>query len=250
VMGLQPVDALRQMNNTATDPFSGGRNFANHFSKREWNVVPITSTIETQYATAIGTGLAQRRHGGDAITIVNGGEAGTAEGDFTSCLAWSTRPGWELPILIIVTNNGWGISTPAATQHSEQRISDRGIAFGMKTRTINGNDVEESYFALKEAIQYIRIERKPFLLEATVSRLYGHSSATGANLVKEEEDCLNTFEAKLEHFGILGREEMTAIRERYTAEMLTLSQQVRKEPMPDPSTIYDFTYCGQKGRYW
>ncbi len=247
---VQPIDAIRQMKNTVTDPFSGGRNFSNHFSSHAYNVVPIASTIETQYVSAIGTGIAQRRHGGTGITIVNGGDAGTAEPDFASCLVWSSRPQAELPILMIVTHNEWGISTPASTQHGDQRIADRGKAFGMKTRTIRGNDVEESYFALKEAMDYIRTERKPFLLEAKVSRLYGHSSATGCNLVTEEEDCLVTFEAKLEAAGILSRQAMAQVRENYTAEMLELAQKVKQEPMPDPATIYDHVYQGQKGRYW
>jgi 2-oxoisovalerate dehydrogenase E1 component alpha subunit len=249
-MGLEPVDALRQMKNTSTDPFSGGRNFSNHFSKRAWNVVPIASTIETQYQTAIGTAIAQKKRGESGITIVNGGDAGTAEGDFASCLVWSSRPKAELPLLMIVTNNQWGISTSASTQHGDQRISDRGKAFGIKTLTINGNDVEESYLALKEAMHYIRTERKPVLMEALVSRLYGHSSATGCNFITEEEDCLSTFEQKLESADILSRQAMDQIREKYNAEMLELSQQVKQEPMPDPSTIYDHIYWGQKGRYW
>lgn len=249
-MGLEPLGALRQMKNTAADPYSGGRNFSNHYSIRAWNVVPVSSTIETQYATAIGTGIAQRRHGGDAITIVNGGDAGTAESDFASCLVWSSRPGQELPILMIVTNNEWGISTAASTQHGDKRISDRGKAFGMKTMTINGNDVEEAYFGLQEAISYVRTERKPLLLEAKVSRLYGHSSATGCNFVTEEADCLAIFEAKLAAAGILSKKEMEEIREKYNAEMLELSQKVKVEPLPDPASIYDHTYSGQKGRYW
>lgn len=249
-MGMDPMDAIRQMKNTANDPFSGGRNFGNHFSKRDWNVTPVTSTIETQYAVAIGTGIAQRKHGGDSITIVNGGEAGTAEGEFASCLVWSSRPEQELPILIIVTNNGWGISTAACTQHGEKNVADRGTAFGIRNRTINGNDVEESYGALQDAMEYVRTERKPFLLEARVSRLYGHSSASGANRVKEEDDCLALFEEKLESDGVLSRGKMDALREKYTAEMLEMSQRVKEEPLPDPSTIYDYTYCGQKGKYW
>ena len=249
-MGLQPVDAIRQMKNTVTDPFSGGRNFSNHYSVRAWNVVPVSSTIETQYATAIGTGIAQKSHGGKGITIVNGGDAGTAEGEFASCLVWSSRPNKELPILIVVTNNEWGISTSAATQHGEKKISDRAKAFGIKSATINGNDVEESWFMIQEAMDYIRTERKPFMLEARVSRLYGHSSATGCNFVTEEADSLALFESKLEAAGILSRKEMDQLREAYNAEMLELSQQVKQEPMPDPSTIYDHTYFGQKGRYW
>ncbi|MCM2277508.1 MAG: thiamine pyrophosphate-dependent dehydrogenase E1 component subunit alpha [Oligoflexia bacterium] len=249
-MGMEPVDALRQMKNVASDPFSGGRNFVNHYSRREWNVVPGSSTIETQYLSAIGTAIAQRRHGGTGLTIVNGGDAGTAEGDFASCLVWASRPGFELPLLIIVTNNQWGISTPASTQHGEKRVADRGKAFGIRTATINGNDVEESWFALEEAMSYIRRERKPFLLEANVSRLYGHSSASGANRTSEELDSLTEFEKQLESGGVLTRKKMDELREAYNQQMLELSQKVKEEPMPDPSTIYDHIYYGQKGRYW
>ncbi|MGK5083409.1 thiamine pyrophosphate-dependent dehydrogenase E1 component subunit alpha [Bdellovibrionota bacterium FG-1] len=249
-LGMDPMDAIRQMKNVAGDPFSGGRNFGNHFSRREWNVVPVTSTIETQYLTAIGTGIAQRQHGGTGITIVNGGDAGTAEGDFTSCLIWASRPQAELPLLMLVTNNQWGISTPASTQHGEKRISDRGKAFGMKTMDFNGNDVEESWFAVQEAMQYIRTTRKPVLMECKVSRLYGHSSATGCNYAKDEEDCVTTFEAQLEAAGVLTRGKMDEIKEQYNQQMLELSQKVKHEPFPDSSTIYDHTYAGQKGRYW
>jgi 2-oxoisovalerate dehydrogenase E1 component alpha subunit len=249
-MGMEPVGPIRQMKNTASDPFSGGRNFANHFSVRAWNVVPVSSTIETQYLTAIGSGIAQKQHGGKGLTVVNGGDAGTAEGDFASALVWANRPGNELPMLIIVTNNEWGISTPAATQHGDKRISDRGKAFGMKTMHINGNDVEEAWLGIKEAMDYIRAERKPVLLEARVSRLYGHSSATGCNFVTNEEDCIASFESKLEAGGILTRKEMDQLREKYTQEMLEISQQVKQEPQPDPQSIYDHVYCGQKGRYW
>ncbi|HEY1126531.1 MAG TPA: thiamine pyrophosphate-dependent enzyme, partial [Actinomycetota bacterium] len=125
-LGEDPIGALRQMKNTATDPYSGGRNFAGHFSKREWNIVPVSSPIEVQYAMAPGTALAQKRHGGDGITIVTGGDAGTAEGDFASALIWSSRKGCELPMLLIVANNRYGISTPYAGQHGYDQISDRG----------------------------------------------------------------------------------------------------------------------------
>ena len=116
-MGADPIDSLRQMKNTATDPYSGGRNFAGHYSKREWNVVPVSSTIEVQYSMAPGTAMAQKHAGGRGITIVTGGDAGTAEGDFATCLVWASRPMNPLPMLIIVTNNQWGISTAAGPQH-------------------------------------------------------------------------------------------------------------------------------------
>jgi 2-oxoisovalerate dehydrogenase E1 component alpha subunit len=245
-LGEEPIGAMRQMKNTASDPYSGGRNFAGHFSKREWNIAPVSSPIEVQYAMAPGTALMQKRHGGDAITIVTGGDAGTAEGDFASCLVWSSRKGSELPVLIIVTNNKWGISTPAETQHGETHVADRGKAFNIRTKTIDGNDPINAYLELKEAMEYVRKERKPFLLEAEVSRLYGHSSASGANFVGNEQDCLTQFEARLEKHGILSRKEMDELRNRYTEEMAAMARQVIQEPLPAPETIWNHIYAERK----
>ncbi len=245
-LGEEPIGALRQMKNTATDPYSGGRNFAGHFSIRKWNIAPVSSPIEVQYAMAPGTAMAQKRHGGDGITIVTGGDAGTAEGDFASCLVWSSRPGNELPILIIVTNNQWGISTPAATQHGEKRISDRGIAFGIRSKTIDGNDAITAYAELSEAMEYVRTERKPFLLEANVSRLYGHSSASGANFHTDEEDCIKRFESRLEADGVMTRAAMNEVRERYTQEIADAARIAREEPLPAPETIWNHIYWENK----
>jgi 2-oxoisovalerate dehydrogenase E1 component alpha subunit len=242
-MGADPVDSLRQMKNTATDPYSRGRNFAGHYSARKWNVAPITSPIEVQYSIAPGTAMAQRATNAKGITIVQGGDAGTAEGDFATCLVWSSRKGQELPILIIVANNKWGISTHYDTQHGEERISDRGKAFGMQTATIDGNDVETSYFALKKAIEYVRTERKPYLLEAMVSRLHGHSSASGANFVHDEVDCLALWEQKLEERKLRTRAEMDEMRARFTQELLEASKRVREEPQPAPESIWDYVYA-------
>ncbi|MGQ0506343.1 MAG: thiamine pyrophosphate-dependent dehydrogenase E1 component subunit alpha [Myxococcaceae bacterium] len=241
-MGEEPIGALRQMKNTATDPYSGGRNFAGHFSRREWNIAPVSSPIEVQYSVAPGTAMAQKRHGGDGITIVTGGDAGTAEGDFATCLVWSTRPGNELPLLIIVTNNQWGISTAASTQQGCKDIADRGKAFGMKTKTIDGNDPIVAYTEIADAMKYVRKERKPFLLEARVSRLYGHSSASGANFVTAEADCLVTYEQWLEERGVLSRADMDAVRERWTKELADAARQVRDEPQPEPQSIWNHVF--------
>lgn len=242
-MGTDPVDSLRQMKNTATDPYSGGRNFAGHSSIRDWNVVPITSPIEVQFSIAPGTAMAQKRANSQGITIVQGGDAGTAEGDFATCLVWSSRPNAELPILMLVTNNGWGISTDASTQHGEKHIADRGKAFGIRTRVINGNDPEETYHELKEAMDYVRTERRPFLLEAQVSRLYGHSSASGANFARHEVDCLADFEKKIEERGLITRARMDEMREQITTGLHDASRRVIEEPQPDGSTVWDHVFA-------
>lgn len=242
-LGAPSIDALRQMHNVKTDPYSQGRNFVGHFSKREWNVVPITSPIEVQYSVAIGTARAQKRHGGTGITIVQGGDAGTAEGDFATCLVWSSRPGNELPILIIVANNEYGISTPAATQHGEQLISDRGEPFGIKTGVCNGNDVEESWFAIQDAMDYIRSERRPYVLQANVSRLYGHSSSSGSNYVDSEPDCMDVIAQKLDHRGWRTLDETQALRQAMEGRMREWYEQVLTEPHPDASDAFDYVFA-------
>ncbi len=241
-MGADPIDAMRQMKNTATDPYSGGRNFVGHYAIRRWNVVPVSSPIEVQYSMAAGTAIANKRAGGRGITIVTGGDAGTAEGDFSTCLIWCSRPANPLPALIIVTNNKWGISTNFASQHGEKRVSDRGKAFGIESKTIDGNDPEASYRELSAAMEYVRSERKPFLLEAIVSRLHGHSSASGANRVLDEADCITGFERRLEERGLLTRQQMDELRAQYTAELLAAHKQVKDEPQPDPKSIYDHVF--------
>ncbi len=244
-MGADPVDSLRQMKNTATDPYSRGRNFVCHYSVKKWNVTPVSSPIEVQYSIAPGTAMAQRRANAKGITIVTGGDAGSAEGDFATCLVWASRKGHELPLLILVTNNKWGISTSYDGQHGESRISDRGKAFGMPTATIDGNDPETAWAALEKAMSYVRTERKPYLLEAMVSRLYGHSSASGANFVKDEQDCLMRFEKKLEERGLLTRARADEMRAKYTQELLDAYKRVREEPQPRPESIHDYVFKGE-----
>jgi 2-oxoisovalerate dehydrogenase E1 component alpha subunit len=241
-MGEDPIDALRMMKNTATDPYTGGRNFAGHYSKRVWNVAPVSSPIEVQYSMAPGTAMAQKRAGGRGITIVTGGDAGTAEGDFSTCLIWSSRPANPLPVLICVTNNKWGISTGWQGQHGEKRISDRGKTFGIESKTIDGNDPEVSYREIAAAMEYVRSERKPFLLEAVVSRLYGHSSASGANRVNDEADCLTGFERRLEERGLLSRAQMDEMRAQFSAELQAAHRRVKEEPQPEGKTIYEHIF--------
>jgi 2-oxoisovalerate dehydrogenase E1 component alpha subunit len=242
-MGMPLLDGIRQMAMTITDPHSRGRNFSSHYARREWNVIPITSVIELRHAVAPGCALVQKRHGGDAITVVTGGEAGTAEGDFASCLIWSTLPGRELPVLIVVQNNSWGISTPAAAVHAEKRIIDRGKAFGIPGEVVDGNDPIASWHAIRRAMAWCREKRRPFLLESRVSRLYGHSSSSGALRVKGEPDCIALFEARLLDAGVLDREAIERVHNEAKAEAEEALEQALREPKPTAADVEKHTYA-------
>jgi 2-oxoisovalerate dehydrogenase E1 component alpha subunit len=242
-MGMPLVDGIRQMAMTATDPHSLGRNFPGHYSRRDWNVLPISSVVENQFVMAPGTAMVQKRHGRDAITVVVGGDAGTAEGDFASCMVWSTRPGQELPVLMIVMNNSWGISTPASSQHAEAHIIDRGGAFGIPGEVVDGNDPIASWHALQRALEYCRVKRRPFMLEALVSRLHGHSSSSGALRVKNEPDCIALFEQKLLEADVLDSETIDRTHEEAEAEAEAALEQAMSEPRPKAADVYKYTYA-------
>jgi len=249
-LGLEMIDAVRLNMNRATDRSAGGRNFSGHYCYPEWNLVPVTSPIETQYTMSIGTAHVQRREKSKGITIVTGGDAGTAEGDFASCLVWASRQGKELPMLITVQNNGWGISTSYNGQHGETNIADRAKAFNIRSRVVNGNDPIESYIAIKEEMDYIRKTGKPSFIEAKVSRLYGHSSASGANFITSEPDCVKIFEEQLIQAGFLKEAEAKKIWQTYEEEGFQAQQAVRSEPVPASESIWDQIYAHNENADW
>jgi 2-oxoisovalerate dehydrogenase E1 component alpha subunit len=242
-LGMPVLDSIRQMAMTATDPHSMGRNFAGHYACKAWNVLPISSVIEVQYLMAPGTAHVQKRLGGDSITIVTGGDAGTAEGDFNSCMIWSTQPGCELPVLMIVTNNGYGVSTPAEAVHGEKHIIDRGRPFGIPGVVVDGNDPVASWHALQTAIGYCRTNRRPYMLEAMVSRLYGHSSSSGAPRETSQVDCIADLEHRLLEAGILEPQEVERTHEEAEALVAAAVEQVMREPRPTPDDIFRHTYA-------
>lgn len=249
-MGQPTIDFIRQMKCVTTDPFSGGRNFVSHVCKKEWNIVPVTSTIETQFAVAPGTARAQmkrRASGKDSgITIVVGGDAGTAEGDFASCLIWASRPEQELPLLMIVTNNQYGISTPANTQHGDKFIADRAKAFGIKTSRCDGVSAEKAWNGISEAMEYVRETGKPFLLEIAVTRLYGHSSSSGANRIEEETCPIESFEKKVLKSEWLNAAQIQKIWDDAAEEAASAVAQARTEPAPDPTTYLDHSFANNQ----
>jgi 2-oxoisovalerate dehydrogenase E1 component alpha subunit len=249
-LGMPMVDAIRLMMNRATDPSTGGRNFAGHYCFPQWNVAPVTSPIEVQYPLACGTAHAQKRAGFKSISIVTGGDAGTAEGDFASCLVWASRKGQELPVLITVQNNGYGISTSYDGQHGETEIADRARAFNIRSRVINGNDPIETYLAIQEEMEYIRKTGLPSFLEVKVSRLYGHSSADGANRNTEMVDCVMSFEKKLIDAGYLSKAEAAKTWELYEAEGVAAQLQARAEPAPAAESIWDHVFVDSENADW
>lgn len=250
-MGLTMKEAFRTIFNKATDQSSGGRNFVNHYSLPQWNVAPITSVIGVQYSMAIGTAHVQRRtKNNKSLTVVTGGDAGSHEGDFATCLIWASRPNKELPLLLTVQNNQWGISTPYSSQHASSSIAERAKAFQIESHSIDGNDPVESYQILEKSMKTIREKRRPIFIEAYVSRLYGHSSASGANYVKGEICCIKKFETYLKKEKILNEQQIKEVWEGYKEEAKKVQQEVMKEADPLADSIWDHVYHNGEEANW
>lgn len=245
-MGMPPIDHIRQLGMRATDPHSRGRNFVGHYCVRKWNVLPVTSVIEVQFAMAPGTALVQKRHGGEGISIVIGGEGGAAEGDFESCLNWSTRPGKELPVLMLVTNNRFAISTDIHDVSANRTVADRAIPYGIEHAVVDGNDPIATWHAIDRAMRYCRRERKPFLLEAMVSRLNGHSSSSGAQRDWSAADPLTRFEQKLIDDGAIDVATVKALKDEAKAEIDVAVVEAMNEPPPTPEDVNRFTYAASE----
>jgi 2-oxoisovalerate dehydrogenase E1 component alpha subunit len=242
-MGMPMIDHVRQLAMRWTDPHSKGRNFVGHYAVRAWNVVPVSSVIEVQFAMAPGTALVQKRHGGEGITVVVGGEAGTAEGDFESCLNWSTRPGQELPVLMLVANNRYGISTDLQTVSTARKVAERADPYGIRSETVDGNDPVAMWNAMDRAMRYCRRERRPFLLEAMVSRLHGHSSSSGAQRNWNETDPLAVFEQKLIDSGAIDTAAVQALKAEAKAEADEAVVEAMQEPEPTREDVNSFSYA-------
>ena len=242
-MGMPMVDHIRQLAMTATDPHSRGRNFVGHYAIPDWNVVPVTSVIEVQCTMAPGTAMMQKRHGGEGLSIVVSGDAGTAEGDFETCLLWSSRPNKELPVLIVVTNNNYGISTPHETQHSVKRIADRAIPYNIRSATIDGNDPVETWNMVDRAMRYVRQEGKPFLLEAMVSRLHGHSSSSGAQRLWTESDPVAMFEQVLIDAKAIDADGVRLMKQEAKEEVDAAVRLATSEAKPLKTDVLTGTYA-------
>jgi 2-oxoisovalerate dehydrogenase E1 component alpha subunit len=127
--------------------------------------------------------------------------------------------------------------------HGERRIIDRGAAFGIPGEVVDGNDPIASWHAIERAMSYVRRTRRPFMLEATVSRLHGHSSSSGALRVEGEPDPILLFEHKLLTSGIIDRDALKVVHEEAEAEVESAVEQVLQEPMPTPADVERHTYA-------
>jgi 2-oxoisovalerate dehydrogenase E1 component len=223
--------------------FTKGRDRSFHFGTQEYKIIGMISHLGPQMALADGIALADVLNKKNRATLVYTGEGGTSEGDFHEAL--NVAAVWNLPVIFLIENNGYGLSTPVNEQYKCERLSDRAIGYGMEGRTIDGNNILEVYHTINELANDIRQKPRPVLLECMTFRMRGHEEASGTkyvplNLFEEwkDKDPIANFEQFLLDEGTLSPESIKIIRNGFMTQIDIEIEKVFNEPdiIPDIET--------------
>lgn len=202
--------------------FTKGRDRSFHFGSKEHHLVGMISHLGPQLGIADGIALAQKLRNTDKITLVVTGDGGASEGDFHEAL--NVAAVWKLPVIILIENNQWGLSTPSNEQFAFKSFVYKAIGYGIKGKSVDGNNILEVYNAVKQIRQEMKEDMIPFILECKTFRMRGHEEASGTKYYPEglqdrwaKKDPVQNFRAFLLDEGILSPEE----NERFTNEIKT-----------------------------
>ena len=188
--------------------FTKGRDRSFHFGTQDHKIIGMISHLGPQLAVADGIALADLIEGKAAATLVFTGEGATSEGDFHEAI--NVAAVWNLPVIFLIENNGYGLSTPINEQFKCENLTDKAIGYGIEGIQIDGNNILEVFDTLSSVAQQIREHPRPVLIECLTFRMRGHEEASGVKYVPEElleqwskKDPLRNFEAFLLEQGVL-----------------------------------------------
>ncbi|WP_035643767.1 thiamine pyrophosphate-dependent enzyme [Flavobacterium sp. ASV13] len=164
--------------------FTKGRDRSFHFGTQEYKIIGMISHLGPQLGIADGIALANKLQNNKKITAVFTGEGATSEGDFHEAL--NIAAVWKLPVMFVIENNGYGLSTPTNEQYVCENLADKGIGYGMESHIIDGNNILEVYNKLSQLKEEMQINPRPVLLEFKTFRMRGHEEASGTKYVPQE----------------------------------------------------------------
>ena len=204
--------------------FTKGRDRSFHFGAPEFNIVGMISHLGPQLSFAGGVGLASNLAQEGHIAVAFTGEGGTSEGDFHEAL--NVAAVWNLPVLFVIENNGYGLSTPTDEQYACKDLVDRAQGYGMEGHKIDGNNILEVYQTVDKLANSMRKNPRPILLECKTFRMRGHEEASGTKYVPKdlmeywaERDPLQNYQNFLLQEGILNKQAIKELRQRYKKEI-------------------------------
>ena len=217
--------------------FTKGRDRSFHFGTNEHHIVGMISHLGPQLAVAGGIALADVLDKNPKVTVTYSGDGGASEGDFHEAL--NVAAVWQLPVIFIIENNGYGLSTPSNEQFRFKQFIDKGPAYGMEAVQVDGNNVLEVYDTVKRLAEDLRQNPRPVLLEALTFRMRGHEEASGTKYVPQAlmeewaaKDPVDNYEKWLLAEGILTETARHSIRETIKSAIEEGLKEADAVPMP------------------
>jgi TPP-dependent pyruvate/acetoin dehydrogenase alpha subunit len=230
--GADPNRVMAEILGRATG-YCGGKSGSLHISAKELGVVLTSTIVGGELSLCTGVALAQDMQGSDGITAVFFGDGAATEGIFHESVNLAAV--WNLPILYVCENNQWQAFVHRRETMLGDHISEWVRPYGVKSRTVDGNDVEAVESATREAVAYIRKNRKPFLLETYTYRLRGHMEPDDQKYVDPQElahwktkDPIETIEKRYS----LSAMEIDEIRARVQQRVDEAAQFALNSPFP------------------
>jgi 2-oxoisovalerate dehydrogenase E1 component len=204
--------------------FTKGRDRSFHFGTQEYKIIGMISHLGPQLGVADGIALANKLKKNGKVTAVFTGEGATSEGDFHEALNIASV--WELPVMFIIENNGYGLSTPTNEQYRCENLADKGKGYGMESHIIDGNNILEVYNLLSELKASMIEKPRPVLLEFKTFRMRGHEEASGTKYVPQElmdqwaiKDPVENYRKYLKDIAVLTEDFDTALRAEIKKEI-------------------------------
>jgi 2-oxoisovalerate dehydrogenase E1 component len=232
------VDLFKQWQGDR-DGFSKARERSFHFGSAAHHICGMISHLGPQLAIADGVALAYQQRGLLKATIAFTGDGGTSEGDFHEAL--NVAAVWNLPVIFIIENNGYGLSTPTNEQYACEHLVDRAKGYGMEGIRIDGNNILEVYETIKGVREYCINNQKPYLIECVTFRMRGHEEASGVKYVPKElmeawsrKDPIKNYEQYLVSEGVINEMQVAEIKNEIKDQ---IEQDLAKAMEPTPFVI-------------
>ncbi|HEX5655188.1 MAG TPA: dehydrogenase E1 component subunit alpha/beta [Chitinophagaceae bacterium] len=215
-----PLQKLFMQWQGAKEGYSKGRERSFHFGNREHHICGMISHLGPQLAIADGVALAYKLRKEKKVSLAFTGDGGTSEGDFHEAL--NTAAVWDLPVIFIIENNGYGLSTPVNEQYRCISLVDKAKGYGMEGVQIDGNNILTVYDTIKGVRDFCIKNQKPYLIECLTFRMRGHEEASGTKYVPPElfrlwemKDPITNYEQWLMGQGIISSSAIEQTREEF-----------------------------------
>jgi 2-oxoisovalerate dehydrogenase E1 component len=230
--------------------YSKGRERSFHFGTNEHHIVGMISHLGAMLGVADGIALAHLLKQEEKIAVVFSGDGGASEGDFHEAI--NTAAVWGLPVIFLIENNGYGLSTPSNEQFRCKNFIDKAIGYGIQGYKIDGNNILEVYETVSNLANTMRLHPRPVILECITFRMRGHEEASGTKYVPQElfdewgkKDPISNYENWLKAEGILTDAMIAEMRTEIKAEIDAGVEQVQNEPdiIPDTATELNDVYA-------